>query len=334
MTFEVDDGDGGGDGGCPYVSSWDGQSYVHDNNILPTSEASDGEDVADYYVLQQTIHTDGCLSEYWLRLEEFEGEHSWIDCVSLLTVDHPLGTHLAVSPDGQFLTFREPASPVLALDSDGNILTRDIGEVGGSYFHGHAADTITISFPKPGHTSPLKLVIRADMKDPFGSIEIQVPSGDGWARHSVIHPRELWAYEIVSLDDVNETWTDDIVVRLVWTAEHKLDFIGLDTSDEVELQIRRAQLLRAVDNDGQDVRKKLRRVDQHYFELLPGDFIDLAFKSIRPTQLERDYVFHAVGHYLPAAEEKKTANDGFKGMILEWKTCCVIPKFMRKNKIV
>ncbi len=283
--------------GCPYVSSWNGNSYVHDNNILPAGETSNGKDVTDNYVLQQPIYTSSLGDPYRIQVEEFEHEHSWIDSISMLVVDHPYGTSLAVSPDGQLLTFTEPASPTSAVDSGGHNLMQSLGFVGDGYFYGHSGDSVIVSFQRPADMSNLKLVLRADMKSQT-SIEVQIPSADGWANYSGIHPRELWAYEIVDLSTVRETWTGQITVRLLWTSEHKLDFVGLDTSPNAPLEIRYARMTSAIDNQNNDVMMNLKRTDQCYAQLIPGAFIDMTFQQVPHTSLTRDIVIQAVGHYV------------------------------------
>jgi len=110
-------GGGGPGGGCPFVSTWTGTDYVLDNNLLLASEASNGTNVVDYYVLQQPLvpDVDGI---YRLLLSEFENEHDFFDHVQLIAVDHSSDVNVAVSPYGEALTYTEPSPPVSAIDDN------------------------------------------------------------------------------------------------------------------------------------------------------------------------------------------------------------------------
>ena len=108
----------------------------------------------------------------------------------------------------------------------------------------------------------------------------------------------LWAYEIVDLSAVSGTWTGQVTVRLLWTSDHKLDFVGLDTSPNAFLEISYARMTSAIDNQNNDVMMNLKRTDQRYAQLIPGAFIDMTFQQVPQTSLARDIVIQAVGHYV------------------------------------
>ncbi|MDF1538656.1 MAG: hypothetical protein P1Q69_07120 [Candidatus Thorarchaeota archaeon] len=291
-------------GGCPYIACWNGTGYVLDNDILPASETSGGTDVSDYYALQQPIVPNSNSNEYNLRLVEFENEHSWIDSVNLLVASHPQGTTLVSTTDGELVTFSNPVSPISAFDEDEVNCFESISEVGGDYFHGFPGDILYLTFTRPATSSPLKLVMRADMKTPF-SIEVQVPYSDGWITYAVVHPREAWAYEVVDLTPLTEEWSGNIEVRLVWTAEHKLDYVGLDTSVTQVLSIRSVNLKRATNSNGDDITRLLRKTDTKYAELLPGNYINLCFRMHEPNYEKFTFLLKSQGHYTTIGEESE-----------------------------
>jgi len=158
-------------GGCPYLSVWNGQDFTLDNNLLPSSETSNGSDVNDYYRLEQTLvphNTNRLFSQYWLQISEFEHEHSHIDQTMLIAVDHAAGTNIAVTPTGEILTYRQPSPPIscvdnLGLDRLGEIRSID-GNLSdmGTFYHGENGSYLIASFGQVT-SQDAKLILRADM---------------------------------------------------------------------------------------------------------------------------------------------------------------------------
>ncbi|MEP0862210.1 MAG: hypothetical protein HRF52_12315, partial [Ignavibacterium sp.] len=95
--------------GCPFVYTWNGETWVEDNNILPQSQDPDllGQDVTDFYQL----YTKPILDEgkYYLAVGEFEEEISYLDQLKLLVVDHPQETFITVDDNGEIIQFAKPA---------------------------------------------------------------------------------------------------------------------------------------------------------------------------------------------------------------------------------
>ncbi len=91
--------------GCPYISSWNGDHYILDNNVLQLSEYEEnkGKLVTDFYKLNASPElVDG---SYILELSEFEQERSTIDEVKLLAVDHDKNTDIAMMDDGKIVEY-------------------------------------------------------------------------------------------------------------------------------------------------------------------------------------------------------------------------------------
>ena len=92
--------------GCPYISSWNGDHYILDNNVLQLSEhdGNKGMMVTDFYKLN--VAPKLTENEYMLELSEFEEERSTIDQVKLLAIDHDQNTDIAVLPDGKIIEYK------------------------------------------------------------------------------------------------------------------------------------------------------------------------------------------------------------------------------------
>jgi hypothetical protein len=152
-------------GGCPFVFPWNGEEYVVDNNLLAASEVSNGADVEDYYKLEQNLvpkRRTKILSFYSLQIREFENEHSYIDQVKLLAVDHEHGVNVAVTPTGEILTYRSPHPPITCIDNYGNNLLDILRSPDNQYYVGQAGDYITLNFGDLHINDSAKLVLRTD----------------------------------------------------------------------------------------------------------------------------------------------------------------------------
>ena len=110
----------GGGGGCPYVYAWNGTQYIPDNNILPQSESpqNQGVDVEDYYKLELPLVPK--KGKYSILIGEFEQEHSYLDKIVLLAVDHDPDTYITVTPEGRILTYKEAVPPISVTDKNGS----------------------------------------------------------------------------------------------------------------------------------------------------------------------------------------------------------------------
>jgi hypothetical protein len=87
------------------------------------------------------------------------------------------------------------------------------------------------------------------------------------------------------------------LVRLLWREHHRLDFVGLDLSQQARISVKQGFLVSAIHSVKGDVTFSLRYSDDKYVELLPGENIELKFIVIPRFMSTRDYVFTFEGHY-------------------------------------
>jgi hypothetical protein len=296
--FELESNGGGS--GCPFVSTWNGTEYVLDNNLLIASEASNGLDVLDYYKLEQQLVRNSDEMHY-LLLSEFENEHDFFDHVQLLAVDHSSDVEVAVSPYGEILTYTDPLPPVSAIDDNAKNVKHVLGAIDGDYYEGYIGSYITLNFgDEPDVSEGAKLVMRADEPPEKGawSINIQIQAEDSnWNTVATVIPRVYWATEIIDLSEHLPDVNGNLKVRLCFTASHKLDFVGLDTSQQTTLDVHEAQLVSATHSTEGNVATELLTSDEISAELLPGQEIELAFTLHPQTMATRNYIIVAEGHY-------------------------------------
>ncbi len=91
-------------------------------------------------------------------------------------------------------------------------------------------------------------------------------------------------------------------MRLLWTETHRLDFVGLDTSPPVAVQVSTAVPRLAVHSTLGSVTNTLRYDDENRVELVQGQQITLAFLLPNKRQdTARDFIFYTDGYYNGAA---------------------------------
>ena len=287
-----------GGGGCPFVYSWNGTAYAIDNNLLGDSEASGGADVEDYYRLEQPlIRKDG---KYALLISEFEQEHSYLDQVGLLAVDHESDVHLAVSPDGQILTYKNPYAPVSAIDNHGNSQLNLIEAVDEDYYEGQPGDCVLLDFGSLDISNGAKLVFRAnyEFKVKLKCIHVQIlDATEGWVDVVAVRTRVHWSTQVVDLSGYLPGANGELTVRLCFTANHKIDYVGLDTTKQEDLNLHHANLVSATHSEEGDVKTELSESDDLYAELVPGEQIELAFTLPENSKDTRTYIIQVEGHY-------------------------------------
>jgi hypothetical protein len=294
-----------GGGGCPYVYDWNGSAYVKDNNILPASENGNGTDTKDYYLLQQPlvpVSSTKQKSVYSLQIGEFENNTDYIDQVQLIAVDHPQGTSIAVTQQGQIIAYKSLTSPISCVDNNGNNELAEIGTMNGNvsdpstYYEGSKGDWLLLDFGTV--TGPYaNLILRDDMKC-AECIDVQVPNATGgWQTVDVLNPRDYWGMEAVNMTAYLPA-SGDFIVRLFWTQTHRLDFVGLDTSPPVPVQASTASPTLAVHSTLGDVTQKLLYGDGNYVELVKGQYITLWFTlPSQPQGTTTSFILYTDGYY-------------------------------------
>lgn len=305
-TVTVTTAPSGGGGGCPYVYDWNGTSFAKDNNILPASETGNGTDTKDYYKLEQPlvpVFTTPQTSRYTLQIREFENEIDYIDQVRLISVDHSQGTNIAITPEGEVLTYSTPTSPLSCIDNNDINRLSEIATMNGNvndastYFQGYKDDWLVLNFGKVT-SSYAKLILRDDQKCCDVCINVQVLDSSGnWQTVEVLHPRDFWATEAINMAAYVPK-TGDFKVRLLWTSTHRLDYVGLDTSPPAPVKVTTASPTLAIQPTKGDVTQKLLYDDENCVKLVNGQQVTLWFSLPNTAQeTTRDFILYTDGYY-------------------------------------
>ena len=299
-TFNSGSSDGGG-GGCPYVYAWDGQQYVMDNNLLPASEMSNGDDVEDYYRLEQPFvptYQGRTYSQYSMQIREFEYEHDYLDQVKLFAVDHSSNVNAAVSPYGEILTYSNPAPATSAVDNNGVDVLSLLSSVDENHYQGYNGSYITLTFTPTDVSNGVKLVIREDTYLLKCPVYVQVLNAtENWNTVAIFYTRTYWATDILNMTGYLPDPEGNLKVRLCFVSNDKIDYVGLDTTPQASIEIHQAFLLSAFHSTQGNVKPLLMENDQTYAELIPGEQIQLMFLLKNNQNQERTFILYAEGHY-------------------------------------
>jgi hypothetical protein len=139
--------------------------------------------------------------------------------------------------------------------------------------------------------------MRADRPPVKTSIHIQVlNSTENWVDVVSIIPRTYWATEIIDLSTYLPS-TGEFKVRLYFTDSHKVDYVGLDTTSQAQIDVQDARLILAYHSDDGVVTTKLRTDDDIYAELIPGQQITLLFAATTQNGGQRTFIIYVKGYY-------------------------------------
>ena len=114
-----------------------------------------------------------------------------------------------------------------------------------TYFQGNRGDWLVLDFGRvSGPTA--NLILRDDMLCDKVCLDVQVQDANGdWQTVETLHPRAFWSMEAVNMTAYVPP-NGDLIVRLLWTATHRVDYVGLDTSAQPQTTISSATPILAV----------------------------------------------------------------------------------------
>ncbi len=313
-----------GGGGSPFVAPWNGTAYQDDNNILPLSEVFDRleTDVVDYYRLQAPLVPKD--NAYPLKVREFEDEDSFIDSVSLWTVDHDSDVRVGVHPQtGEIVTYKDPEPPTSAIDNYGRDVLAPLLAWDGTLYDGWRGDFVDLNFGRVPHDQA-RLVIAADCNPCVKTrIFVQVWNGTAWETAATMHHRMHFAEDVIDLSRYVPT-KSDFKVRLLGASHFTLDKVGLDASPPKKFLVQVATLTEATHSSGAVVTAALATRDAAYAEVVPGQEILLTFTIPPVPHKARSFIFVSSGHYIHKYQPLQGTNVAIEGLNVSFQA--VVPQ--------
>jgi len=315
---------GGGGGGCPYISPWNGTKYKQENNLLVQSEFQNGE-VTDYYKLDSDLQQKN--GNYSMKIEEFENSEDYIDQMKLYMIDHKEGYKVGVTPEGEYITYKNSEAPLEAYNStgddvlnmvkeknddkwlemdEGSEIILDYGDRSMGRWQFNKLILRSSGFSSHTEGSQSQIGILADKTSLYVSIKAD---GSEWKNVTVTHPRNNPHDSVIPLED---QLTDvlgkghdlsDFKVKIESTKDHHIDYVGLDNSAPTPVQVQEADIQETIKTDSDGNMKYLNRSltedDNAVMHLVPGESCIVNFDV--PLQIpgfeERDFIVMAKGFY-------------------------------------
>jgi hypothetical protein len=288
----------GGGGASPYVATWNGSNYIVDNNVMPFSEGMGGVKSFDYYRIQRPmVQTPG---GYKLVLTELGAQHSFFDRVRLFAVDRPADAGLAISLYNQTFTYKRPNPLVSAIDNTGADQTAVLSKPDGLFYTGGNGTYVTLDFGTVNATYGARLLIKADpvlCRICKLSIYIQVrTSAIAWRNVTLVVPRSNWYTEAVDLSSFLPDPLGGFKVRLLFSTNHRVDYVALDTSKQQSISVQEANLIQATHSFYGDVTNALKYSDNVYTDVLFQDTIELLFQAPPTNGGVREFILICDGY--------------------------------------
>jgi hypothetical protein len=283
-------------GGCPFVGAVTADGFELDNNVLVDSGREE-RIVADSYHLR--VRPAVVDSTYRLALQETAVDSSGVDAVGLSVVDHPARLMVSASRDGRLYPHDRKLPLVRAIDDQGQDVTALFSAEADSNFHGYPEDFVVLNFGPP-RPEGVHFFVVSDIKQPNGSIlvqELQSVGGEQrWTTVSTLIPRKEWGEDVIDGENFHFAEVDSVRIRLLWTKEHKVDYVALLPDGREEIESRRLELTNAVHSGLGAVELALARSDGNQVPLRQGDVVFLTFEAPRlRAGWVREFIFETNG---------------------------------------
>ncbi len=283
--------------GCPFVYTWNGETWVEDNNILPQSQDPDllGQDVTDFYQLYtKPIFED---DKYYLAVGEFEEEISYLDQLMLLVVDHPQETFITVDDEGEIIQFAKPAYFANAQLDSIDVYKKLVG-LDSIKAEVSIDDTLSLSFEDVSIGTE-KWLLLIGQQEPIYKDKIagSILGGgkENTTEFSSFRLRKNPTYQWVLVPDGNSS---SLQVDIAFQSEAEIDYTELSHKLELPFTVYTPQLLYAEHSVFGDVTSLLNQIDEQYSILNTDEMITLEY-SAPPIigGMERTFIFVSRGKY-------------------------------------
>lgn len=295
-------------GGCPYVYTWNGNTWIEENNILPQSQDPTllGQNVTDYYQLfTKPVEEDG---KYYLAISEYEEDKSYFDQFKLLVIDHPEETFITIDDSGTVIQFAKPAFFANA-QLDSNDVYKQLLSLDDIKTEVSESDVLSLSFEdvNSGNENWLLLVGQVEpiAKEKISGTMISKNNGgkENSATYSSFRLRRNPTYQWV-LAPTSSSST--LQIDIAWQENAQVDYTELSNKLELPFVLNETEMLSATHSVLGDIKSELMASDGIFSEMNKNEWIELSF-SIPPTidGMQRSFVFISNGRYEHIIERSK-----------------------------
>ncbi|MFO8110369.1 MAG: hypothetical protein R6U17_07625 [Thermoplasmata archaeon] len=262
---------------------------------------------------------------YSLKIEEFEHTQDFFDTFSLHTLDHREGYSVGITPDYEYMTYKDPVPPISAYDGYGEDVLEYVSDTDSEPMYMPEGSSVVLNYGDIGNARwrHQKLVVRSHGFDSYTEqyimsstpglmfhlktslyVSLRVDGGE-WIDVTVLHPRNHPSDIVMPLRDVLQEFVPggigEVEIQIVSTQNHYLDFVGLDNSVPTPVNVQEAPLVSAMLNGVEDVTDMLLEGNGDMVTIVPGEHITLTFEipwqRPGPVFAVRDYLFFSKGYY-------------------------------------
>ncbi|MCA9459745.1 MAG: hypothetical protein KC550_04320, partial [Nanoarchaeota archaeon] len=323
------------DSSTPYLFSFkDGQYYI-ENDVMQTTfdqnrEVAMSKYENDDYETYQDKKTDLYLMKInpdivdgiiKLKLDELEPEESNYDEIKLHRIVHDKNSNIVIdyNSDEIKLSSQVKLDNMVSCDFKSSDCLDEISGIDNENLIGDYNDEIEFKFDVSGlDGEEVYLMVNSwdnggilpPQLNPlegysacgsFRTILFDVNNDGNYVQMKDLHPREIEsAYYLDISDVVSKASSNEIGIKIVWTQEHTLDYIGMILADKVKPVVETFELSSAVHSNGDDILDLVLVRDKNYAHTVRGEFIELEF-SAQDVDLGADekvsFVFESSGFY-------------------------------------
>ncbi len=295
-------------GGCPYVYTWNGNTWIEENNILPQSQDLTllGQNVTDYYQLYtKPVEEDG---KYYLAISEYEEDKSFFDQLKLLVIDHPEESFITIDDSGTVIQFAKPAFFANA-QLDSNDVYKQLLSLDDIKTEVSESDVLSLSFEDVNSITENWLLligqVEAVAKEKVSAKMVSKNNNgkESSATFSSFRLRKNPTYQWV-LAPTSSSST--LQIDIAWQEDAQVDYTELSNRLELPFILSEAELLSASHSALGDIKNEIMLSDGIVSELNKDEWIELAY-SIPPIiqGMQRSFVLVSNGRYEHIIERYK-----------------------------
>jgi hypothetical protein len=302
---------------CPVLFSWDGEGFARDNPLLTACEATGyTEVVTDHYLVNTPVAVADGAARF--QLLELEDEITYLESLTLITVDHSSDTRVACAANGTINTYSDVIEPLSAVDHNGVARLEAVISRDGLLFVSEEPGYLIVTFPtgagkgdryslitgpgKGGDICPQK--VGTDSDRPLTSVKVETLDANGqWvASEEALPPRMNPVNEVIPINLPLTSGQDVITQRISWTTRYTTDAVNQFVASDEQPMITNWQVsdyaVRYADAAG----KAWPGFESgETLVMVRGDALDFSFEcgTNEDPEIVRDYIIVAVGRYEP-----------------------------------
>ncbi len=305
---------------CPVLFSFDGHNFVQDNPLLTACENSNYVNtVTDYYLVMTPVFADNGRVKFQIR--EMEDEITYLEEVSLITVDHSSDTRVACAVDGSIYAYRDVREPLTAVDHRGTNCLEAVRTRDDNLYLCNESGYMILTFPgcngkeigynlstglKPLCPEPIdsfilpKSVPIIDDNRQAASVKVEFLDESGnWSGFSEIPSRDKITYQFVTGEPGVNVNTGVVTMRISWEGSYATDVINqFIVANEIP-EIKNWAVSDYRLNNPVSAAKGY--IAGQTLTLTKGETFEFSFNCGLPADNNntRDYIIRAVGRYQP-----------------------------------